>query len=27
MLCKIWHFHGGDYEEWSHLGSYAVWLL
>jgi hypothetical protein len=25
--CKIWGFHGGDYEEWCLLGSYAVWLL
>jgi hypothetical protein len=27
MLCKIWGFHGGDYEEWCLLGCYAVWLL
>jgi hypothetical protein len=20
MLCKIWGFHGGDYEEWRFLG-------
>jgi hypothetical protein len=20
MLCKIWGFHGGDYEEWCLLG-------
>jgi hypothetical protein len=26
-LCKIWGFHGGDYEEWFLLGCYAVWLL
>jgi hypothetical protein len=26
-LCKIWGFHGGDYEEWCLLGCYAVWLL
>jgi hypothetical protein len=26
-LCKIWGFHGGDYEEWRLLGCYAVWLL
>jgi hypothetical protein len=26
-LCKIWDFHGGDYEEWCLLGCYAVWLL
>jgi hypothetical protein len=26
-LCKIWAFHGGDYEEWCLLGCYAVWLL
>jgi hypothetical protein len=25
--CKIWGFHGGDYEEWCLLGCYAVWLL
>jgi hypothetical protein len=25
--CKIWGFHGGDYEECLLLGSYAVWLL
>jgi hypothetical protein len=25
--CKIWGFHGGDYELWRLLGSYAVWLL
>jgi hypothetical protein len=25
--CKIWGFHGGDYEEWCRLGCYAVWLL
>jgi hypothetical protein len=22
--CKIWGFHGGDYEEWRLLGCYAV---
>jgi hypothetical protein len=27
LLCKIWGFHGGDYEEWCLLGCYAVWLL
>jgi hypothetical protein len=27
VLCKIWDFHGGDYEEWFLLGCYAVWLL
>jgi hypothetical protein len=27
MLRKISNFHGGDYEEWRILGSYAVWLL
>jgi hypothetical protein len=27
ILCKIWGFHGGDYEEWRLLGYYAVWLL
>jgi hypothetical protein len=26
-LCKSWGFDGGDYEEWSLLGCYAVWLL
>jgi hypothetical protein len=26
-LCKIWGFHGGDYEECCLLGCYAVWLL
>jgi hypothetical protein len=26
MLCKIWGFHGGDYEEWRLLGCYAAWL-
>jgi hypothetical protein len=25
--CRIWGFHGGDYEEWCLLGCYAVWLL
>jgi hypothetical protein len=25
--CKIWGFHGGDYEEWCLLGYYAMWLL
>jgi hypothetical protein len=25
--CKIWGFHGGDYEEWCLLGCYAMWLL
>jgi hypothetical protein len=27
FLCKIWGFHGSDYEEWCLLGYYAVWLL
>jgi hypothetical protein len=27
MLCKIWCFHGGDYEECRLLGWYDVWLL
>jgi hypothetical protein len=27
MLCKIWGFHGGDYEECRRQGCYAVWLL
>jgi hypothetical protein len=26
-LCKIWGFHGGDYEEWCLVGCYAAWLL
>jgi hypothetical protein len=26
-LCKIWGFHGSDYEEWRLLGCYAVWIL
>jgi hypothetical protein len=26
-LCKIWGFHGGDYEECRLLGCYAGWLL
>jgi hypothetical protein len=25
--CKIWDFHGGDYEERCLLEWYAVWLL
>jgi hypothetical protein len=25
MKCKICGFYGGDYEEWSLLGCYAVW--
>jgi hypothetical protein len=25
--CKIWGFHGSDYEEWCLLGCYTVWLL
>jgi hypothetical protein len=25
--CKIWDFHGGDYEEWCLLGCYTMWLL
>jgi hypothetical protein len=25
--CKIWGFHGGEYEEGCLLGCYAVWLL
>jgi hypothetical protein len=27
MLCKIWGFHGDDYEEWRLLACYAAWLL
>jgi hypothetical protein len=26
-LCKIFGFHGGDYEEWCLLGCYAMWFL
>jgi hypothetical protein len=26
-FCKIWGFHGGDYEELCLLGCYAVWFL
>jgi hypothetical protein len=26
-ICKIWGFHGGNYEECCHLRCYAVWLL
>jgi hypothetical protein len=25
--CKIWSFHGDDYEEWRLQGCYAVWIL
>jgi hypothetical protein len=27
FLCKIWGFHGRDYEEWRRLESYVVWFL
>jgi hypothetical protein len=27
QLCKMLGFHGGGYEECSHLGGYAMWLL
>jgi hypothetical protein len=27
MLCKIWSFHGGDYEEYRLLECDTVWLL
>jgi hypothetical protein len=27
VLCKIWGFDGGDYEEWCLLGCYAMWLF
>jgi hypothetical protein len=27
MLCKIWGFHDGGYEECRPLVCYAVWLL
>jgi hypothetical protein len=26
-FCKNWGFHGSDYEEYSLLGCYAIWLL
>jgi hypothetical protein len=25
--CKIWGFHGSDYEKWRLLGCYSVWFL
>jgi hypothetical protein len=27
FTCKIWGFHGGDYEEWCFLECYAVWVF
>jgi hypothetical protein len=27
LICKIWRFHGGDYEEWCLVGCYAVALV
>jgi hypothetical protein len=27
MVCEIWGFHGGDYEEWFLLGWYAAWIF
>jgi hypothetical protein len=27
LLCKIWSFNSGDYEEWRRVGCYAAWLL
>jgi hypothetical protein len=27
VICIIWYFHGGDYEECRLLGCYAVWLF
>jgi hypothetical protein len=27
ILCKIWGFHGGEYQEWCLLGCYTMWLL
>jgi hypothetical protein len=27
MLCKIWGYHGGNYEECRLLGCYAAWLI
>jgi hypothetical protein len=26
-LCKIWGFHGGDYDDYHLLGDDTVWLL
>jgi hypothetical protein len=26
-ICKIWGFHGGDYDDYHLLGDDAVWLL
>jgi hypothetical protein len=26
-FCKIWDFHGSDYEEWRLLECYTMWLL
>jgi hypothetical protein len=26
-ICRIWGFHGSNYEEWRLLGCYAMWLL
>jgi hypothetical protein len=26
-ICKLWGFHGGDYEECRLIGCYALWLL
>jgi hypothetical protein len=27
LICKIWGFHGGDYDDYHLLGDYTVWLL
>jgi hypothetical protein len=25
MTCKIWGYHGGDYEEWQHASGASYW--
>jgi hypothetical protein len=27
LLCKIWGFHGGDYDDYDLLGNDTVWLI